>query len=312
MNRLVNAVVCAMVLFSCVALFGVISAGAEDASIVRVTQADGTVTKNGAPLREGDLVQRDDTITAKARSSVILTWSNGSVVELYPDTEIVLKGVMFEGDRKLETTLLALEKGRIFAKAQVPEHIFCHFEVTAGNVPIMSQGAEFAVSYNEAEKTSTVWSLLGTVIIDMGTTRNRLEDGQYAVLKAGGAQGNVMPMADKMKEALLKASKRLGGSLLIEEMAVSLGGKCTCKIGGVKNRRGSSPYTVLFKALTSGGSGRIKAIRWDFGDGESATVKEVKHTFTQGVYVVVLSIEDESGEKATAQVNISVEENCGC
>ena len=38
----------------------------------------------------------------------------------------------------------------------------------------------------------------------------------------------------------------------------------------------------------------------------------VEHTFTQGLYVVILRVEDESGEKATAQTGISVEVDCGC
>ncbi|OGT99659.1 MAG: hypothetical protein A2X80_11765 [Geobacteraceae bacterium GWB2_52_12] len=311
MIRFVNSILIATVVFMGVALHGV-AVYAEDASIVRATQVDGTVTRNGVPLKEGDVIQRDDSINTKEKSSVVLTWSNGSILEIYPETTVVLRGVMFEGDRKLETTLLGLEKGRIFAKAQVPDNIFCHFEVKAGNIPVSSQGAEFAVNYVEADRKLTLWSLLGVVIADTGTNRARIEDGQYAALKAGGAQVTPLPIPDKTREALLKTSNRLGGSLLIEDVVVSSGGKFTAKIGGVKNRRGNSPYTVNFKALTSGGSGKIKTIRWDFGDGESTAAKETKHTFTQGVYVVVLTMEDDRGEKATAQVNISVEENCGC
>jgi len=300
------------VLFIFIVLSGVISVHAEDASIVRVTQVDGTVTKNGIPVKEGDVIQRDDTVAAKERSSVILTWSNGSIVEIYPSTTVVLRGVIYEGDRKLETTLLHLAKGRIFAKAQVPEHIFCHFEVSAGNIPVLAQGAEFAVNYDEADKKVSIWQLLGTAIVDMGTNRARIEEGHFAVLKTGAIQGDPSPMPVRTKEALQRTSDRLGGSLLIEVATASHGGKCSCKIGGVKNRRGSAPYSVNFKALTSGGSGKAKSIRWDFGDGESAAGKTVKHTFTQGVYAVVLTVEDENGDKASAQVNISVEENCGC
>jgi PKD repeat protein len=99
---------------------------------------------------------------------------------------------------------------------------------------------------------------------------------------------------------------------LVEEETSSTGGPLRIKIGGVKNRRGNAPYAVKFKALIKGGSGRIKSVTWSFGDGESASDKEAQHMFTQGVYVVIVSVEDDNGQKATAQINISVEENCGC
>ena len=285
---------------------------ADDASLVRVTRVDGTVTRNGAPLKEGDIIERDERIVTKGNSAAVLTWSNGSIVELYPETSLILNGIIFESDRKLEKSLLTIEKGRIFAKAQVPEHLFSHFELSAGGAVIMTQGAEFALKYEEAEKKSTVWSFLGTVIADTGVQRARIEDGQQAVLKAGVKPENPILMPDKTRDALSKTSKRLGGSLLIEEETGSAGGPLSVKIGGVKNRRGNAPYTVKFKALTKGGSGRIKSVTWSFGDGENSSGKEAQHTFTQGVYVVIVSVEDDNGQKATAQINISVEENCGC
>ncbi|MCL4456464.1 MAG: PKD domain-containing protein [Nitrospirae bacterium] len=292
-------------------LLGVSAAYAEDASVVRATQVDGTVLKNGSPMKDGDIIQRDDKIEAKANSAAVLTWSNGSIVQMYQDTTLILQGVMFEADRKMETTLLKFEKGRIFAKAQVPEHLFTHFEINVGGSPVKTQGSEFALKYDDAKKEITLWSLLGRVVVDAATGVLRVDDGQQAVQKIGGGAATAVAMQDRMKSSLTNVSKKLGGSLLIEE-ELSSGGPLKVKIGGVRNRRGDAPYTVKFKAIIGGGSGNIKSIRWDFGDGESVMGKEAQHTFTQGVYAVVLTVEDESGQKATAQLNISVEEACGC
>ena len=310
MIRIKRRILAPVVLLCFIMLNGFIPAYAQE-STIRVTQADGTVTLNGKSLREGDVIKREDRIETKGNSSAVLTWSNGNIVEVYPDTSLVLRGVMFEGDRKLEMTLLTLEKGRIFAKAQVPEHLFCHFEISAGSSTVMTQGAEFAVKYEDAEKKITLWSIISGVIVNIGADRIRVDEGQQAVLKIGGKLESPTPIPDKTKEALHKTSKRLGGSLLVEEELAS-GGPLKIKIGGVKNRRGDAPYAVKFKAIVGGGSGKIKSIRWDFGDGESSFGKEAQHTFTQGVYIVVLTVEDENGQKATAQLNISVEESCGC
>lgn len=312
MTRFVIRGLLVISMFCCITvLSGLFTVYAQE-SAIRVTQADGNVTVNGKPLKEGDVIQRDDKIVTKDKSSVVLTWSNGSILEIYPETSLAVRGVVFEDDRKMEKTLLTLEKGRIFAKAQVPEHLFCHFEIGIQNVALMTQGAEFGVKYEEAEKKITGWSLIGGVIAGTEINKVRIEEGQQATFTVGAKPESAVPMQDKIKEALTKVSKRLGGSLLIEEEIVSAGSPCTCKIGGVKNRRGNAPYTVNFKALIGGGSGKVKSIRWDFGDGESAQGREAQHTFTQGVYAVVLSVEDENGQKSTAQINISVEEQCGC
>ncbi|MDA8087979.1 MAG: PKD domain-containing protein [Nitrospiraceae bacterium] len=284
---------------------------AEDASVVRATRVDGTVLKNGAPLKEGDVIGRGDKIETKANSAAVLTWSNGSMVEIYPDTSMTLKGVVLERDRKLEKSLMDLNNGRVFIKAQVPDNLFCQLEVNAGGVMDTTQGAEFAIKYDSTVKKTTIWSLLGTVIVDMDTQQMRIDDGRQADIIAGEKLENPVPMPEKMKEALAAISKKLGGSLLVEDETWTPG-PLRIKVGGVRNRRGQSPYTVKFKALVNGGSSKIKSVTWDFGDGENASGKDVQHTFTQGIYVVVVQVEDENGQKATAQINISVEQNCNC
>ena len=287
-------------------------ATAQDASIIRATRVDGTVTRNDRPLKEGEVVGRDDRIVAAPNSAAVLTWSNGSMVEMYPETVLVIGGVVYEGEKKLERTLLTLHRGRLFAKAQVPEHLFNHFELRVGDTSITTQGAELAVRYEEGEKRSTLWSLIGVVIAEMDTHKVRIDEGQQAILKSGAKPDPPAAMPERTREALIKTSKRLGGSLLGDEEPGSSGGPLQVRIGGIKNRRGNAPYTVTLKAVVRGGSGRIKFVSWSLGDGTSASARDVQHTFTQGVYVVVVRVEDENGQKASAQLNISVEEQCGC
>ena len=293
-------------------LSGPAPAAAQEASIIRATRVDGTVTRNDRPLKEGEVVERDDRIAAAAQSAAVLTWSNGTMVELYPGTALVIRGVVYEGEKKLEKTLLTLQRGRLFAKAQVPEHLFNHFELAVGDASIMAQGAELAVRYEDGEKRSTVWALVGVVVADIGGHRVRIDEGRQAVLKAGSRPDPPAAMPERTREALSKTSTRLGGSLLREEETGPSGGPLQVRIGGIRNRRGNAPYTVTLKAVVRGGSGRLKAVDWSLGDGRTASGRDVQHTFTQGVYVVVVRVEDENGQKASAQLNISVEEDCGC
>jgi hypothetical protein len=300
-------------------MWGVL-AWAEDASSVRITQTDGNVEirKSGAkdwkPVKEGDALERDDRLAARDKSAAVLMWSNGSMAKLYPNTEIGLAGVSFDLEKKMENTVLDLDKGRVFVKAQVPEHLFMEMKMRMGGLEVRSQGAEFALAYEPDKKTYKAWTLVGRLVTDVGTERIRIDEGFQAEFVAGAepAKDDVRGMDDKIKQSLAKVSKDLGGSLLTEDVAAAQGGKLTVKIGGVANRRGNTPFKVNFKVLVAGGSGKLKSITWDFGDGESAATKETEHTFTQGLYVVILRVEDENGEKASAQTGISAEADCGC
>ncbi len=305
-------------LLTAVLLTWSVFAWAEDASTVRISQSDGSVEirKSGAkdwrPAKEGDVLERGDRIAVRDKSAALLLWSNGSMAKLYPNAEIELAGVSFDLEKKLEQTILDLVKGRVFIKAQVPEHLFADFRVRMGALGVRAQGAEFAVNHDPDKKSYTAWTILGRVVADTGTDVLRIDEGSQATIQAGIKPAGSVAMDDKIKQSLTKVSKDLGGSLLIDEVGAASGGKFAVKIGGVASRRGNAPYKVSFKALPKGGSGKLKSVSWEFGDGESATTKEVEHTFTQGLYVVILRAEDENGEKASAQTAISVEADCGC
>jgi hypothetical protein len=301
-------------------MFWTVFTWADDASVVRVTRADGNVeilkpgTENWVKVSDGDILTRGDRLATRSRSAANLTWSNGSMVRVYPNTEIALTGVIFDLEKKIEKTYLDIINGRLFVKAQVPEHLFSEFKVRMGAMDVRTQGSEFAIKYDSEKSSFTAWSLIGRLVTDVGSTRLRVDDGQQAEVVKGStmSQQDVVMMEEKIRESLIKASTVLGGSLFVEEVLGSAGGQLVARIGGVRNRRGDAPYKVNFKALTGGGSGKITGVTWNFGDGESSTEKAVEHTFTQGLYIVTLRVEDENGQKASAQVGISVEQECGC
>ncbi|OFW27809.1 MAG: hypothetical protein A3H97_18530 [Acidobacteria bacterium RIFCSPLOWO2_02_FULL_65_29] len=295
---------------------------AQEASSVRLTETDGSVVvrKSGAKAwraaREGDILERGDRVAAKARSAALLLWSNGSMVKLYPDSEIALTGVTLDLANRMETTLLELERGRLFVKAQVPDHLFTDFKIRMGSLEVRTQGAEFAIAPDAQRKSFTAWVLSGRVTSDLTPwARGRIEEGRQGTI-ATAAKPDLAdlnkPMDDRIWQALAKVSRDLGGSLRTDEITAGPGGKLVARIGGVRSRRGNTPYKVSFKALTAGGSGRIKSILWEFGDGESATGREAEHTFTLGLYTVVLRVEDADGQKASAQVGILAQRDCGC
>jgi len=285
----------------------------HEPSTVKLTQISGKVTKQGSPLKEGDLIQRGESISCEGNAEATLTWSNGSIVKLYPETVLYMQGISFETDTKTEKTFLRLEKGRIFAKAQVPEEMFETFEVRVGNIPVLTQGSEFLLKFDETQKEFLVCSCIGRVLLDAEMNQIIVEEGQQVTVKMKEKpEGTPAPMPQQMATALMKTSKSIGGSLLLEEEAKSIGGPLAVKIGGIRSRRGKPPFSLKCNAIIKGGSGKIKSIHWDFGDGQSAQGKEAQHTFTQGVYGISVSVEDQNGEKATGQIKISVEEGCNC
>ena len=311
----------AAVLIAGGALFGGSApASAQDQPSVRVTRCEGNVEvrKSGAqawrPAKDGETIERGDRVAARDKSTALLLWSNGSMVKIHSNAETTLTGVSFDLEKKMETTVLDLHDGRVFVKAQVPDHLFTDFKVRIGAIEVRTQGAEFALTHDPDRKSVTAWALLGTLYTDAGAIRVRIDGGQQATVVAGSPPGarDVKPIEQSIRQSLARVSMDLGGGLLVDEAVGAAGGKLAAKIGGVISRRGNAPYKVNFKALIAGGSGKLKSYSWDFGDGESAAGRDAEHTFTQGMYVVILRVEDENGQKASAQTGISVEVDCGC
>ena len=303
---------CTVALFAMVLSCYTSSLGGEP-STVKITQVSGTVTKDGVPLKEGDLMQRGERISCQGNSEAVLTWSNGSIVKLYPETILYMQGISFESETKTEKTFLRLEKGKAFVKAQVPDDMFETFEVRVENLPVITQGSEFLLKYDQPAKEFLLCSCVGRVLVDAEMNQIIVEEGNQVSVKMGEKpEGSPCPMPSQISAALMKTSKSIGGSLLMEEERQSIGGPLSVKIGGIRSRRGKPPYTVKCNAVISGGSGRIKSIHWDFGDGQSAEGKDVQHTFTQGVYEISVRVQDENGGKATGQIKVSIEEGCNC
>ena len=294
-------------------------AAAEDASELRLTRVDGQATvkhygvEKSSGAEEGAILVRGDVVETADKSFVVVSWSNGSMVRVYPNSRISIDGIVLDLEKKTESSNVVLEKGRIFVKAQSPENLFTEFRIRASRLTYLSQGAEFALALDGDGGTS-LYTLLGRVVTDVDNQRYRIDDGKQFVAKSPPEGKDVAAesgMSEKTRETLKQTSKDLGGSLLAEEEGKA-GGPLKIRVGGVLARRGNAPYKVTFKALVSGGSGRIKKIEWDFGDGTKASTRAAEHTFTQGLYIVILRVEDENGEKAAAQINISAELDCGC
>ncbi len=72
---------------------------------------------------------------------------------------------------------------------------------------------------------------------------------------------------------------------------------------------GYVPLTVQFGASGfSDPDGGIVSYQWNFGDGESDIGEVVGHTFlTTGEYTVTLTVEDNEGATAQAQITITAE-----
>jgi PKD repeat protein len=72
---------------------------------------------------------------------------------------------------------------------------------------------------------------------------------------------------------------------------------------------GTEPFTVIFDAYGSTDNRGIASYAWDFGDGTTATgVMPAAHTYTNGEYIVKLTVTDYFGNVGVALVTITVNE----
>ena len=77
--------------------------------------------------------------------------------------------------------------------------------------------------------------------------------------------------------------------------------------------RGKVPLVVNFSSADSHDpDGSIAGYAWDFGDGTVATDANPSHTYTvPGTYIAVLTVTDNQGLTAAAQVEITARKSNG-
>jgi len=75
----------------------------------------------------------------------------------------------------------------------------------------------------------------------------------------------------------------------------------------VNPQTGIVPLRVYVSATATDSNGQITSVKWDFGDGASATTLQAEHEYTiAGTYSVCLSVTDNDGAVATKTFSIAV------
>jgi len=83
----------------------------------------------------------------------------------------------------------------------------------------------------------------------------------------------------------------------------------TAVINVTPGTTGTEPFTVIFDAYGSTDNRGIASYAWNFGDGTTATgVMPAAHTYTNGAYIVKLTVTDYFGNVGVALVTITVGE----
>ncbi|MBI1923521.1 PKD domain-containing protein [Candidatus Poribacteria bacterium] len=73
---------------------------------------------------------------------------------------------------------------------------------------------------------------------------------------------------------------------------------------------GTAPLAVTFTATASDADGTITSYAWDFGDSTSSTEQNPTHTYDKaGAYTAKVTVSDNGGAKATAEIGITVNSN---
>lgn len=86
----------------------------------------------------------------------------------------------------------------------------------------------------------------------------------------------------------------------------------TAVINVTPGTTGTEPFTVIFDAYGSTDDRGIASYAWDFGDGTTATgVMPAAHTYTNGEYIVKLTVTDYFGNVGVALATITVGEAGG-
>lgn len=210
--RIVCTMFCALALTIAVSS----SAIAEDATgIMMVVKGDIKVTtKDGKTeaAKVGKKVSQGDTITAGADARAKIVMSDKNVINVSPDSKIIIEKYENSGDKKNVELNVVYGKVRA-AVEQKYDGEKSKFNIKTPSAVAGVRGTDFMMGYNAGTKVSQVVTFSGSVAVGTpgpgGSIRNPVfvQPGQMTEAGAGGASA---PKA-MAKEDLNKANGESGG-----------------------------------------------------------------------------------------------------
>ncbi len=159
---------------------------------------------------------------------------------------------------------------------------------------------------------SVVFSLTG------GKTAEKTENLPPYTLFAntdGDYQGEIFDPGNYVLDIEVYSETNGNGTILLSEtvgfsIAESNGNLPPLALIDADKTSGQAPLEIQFSGSNSIDDQQITSFEWDFGDGNSSSEENPKHTFTNpGVYDVVLTVYDSQGLLDTDMVSVTVLEN---
>jgi PKD repeat protein len=264
-----------------------------------------SVRSDGVPMAQGDIQEAEDRVPVGSDSQFV-TWNITDMVQEWVDDPASNYGLLLNpvaGASSDTNRYFASSEYQDEAKRPVIEITFVspeplninpRVELTAsgetGRVPFI---VDFTADATDPDGSIEAyeWSVDGAAVTgDSRMSYEFTETGTHTV---------TVKVTDN-------------GGLVAEDSVeiVVVDNQAPTALIQADHQSGKAPLKVVFDGSGSNDpDGRIISWRWDFGDGTTATGQSVSHEFGPGDYQVVLTVTDDSGDAARAEMAIHVDTN---
>ena len=237
--------------------------------------------KIGMNLKAGDLIKTG------ANSLALITFFEGSTIELQSNTEVNIEELSVAAETDSTTISLGQTIGTTKNRVEKLVDPASHYEIATPVGLGVVRGTEFTaeVFHNGTSILTTfdgtLWAIAQGVEVAIGAR-------QYCVIYPGKPPSQAMSLpSEESLPPQISASSRATASSARPSPSADFRASPV---------QGATPLTVQFSDRSGG---NVISYLWDFGDGEQSTQRNPTHTYlAPGTYTITLSVVGRGGADA--------------
>ena len=247
-----------------------------------------TEAEVGMNLKAGDYIR------TKADSSALITFFEGSTMELQPNTEVDIEELSAVLETGSTTISLGQTIGTTMSRVEKLVDPVSRYEIATPSGLAVVRGTKFKTILLP-DKSTLVKVTEGSVNVSAQGVEKQARAGEQIVVPYGGIPSHAIPIPEERKEVVGTRDRDRSGGREKDYGGIPLP---EANFEAMPTR-GSAPLTVQFTNLSKG---HITARVWDFGDGASSLEKNPTHTYSvPGNYTAYLTVANRVGSDTAAR-----------
>lgn len=168
--------------------------------------ADG---KTFVPVVKDTVLKEGYSVSTEADGKAVLSWFDGNLVKLAENSTVKIAKIGFNPAKKMETSQLTLEKGRVFARAKALKNADSTFTVRTPVAIAGVRGTQFVVEHGKDKKSSGFKVVEGSISVGAKNKEIIVGENFQVDVEENQAPGAVIPIPEDVRKLLEQESMEI-------------------------------------------------------------------------------------------------------